>query len=117
MEDAADWYRNCIRGGETGIKGYLLLNILSAQIDALKRGVSQEDMPMVLVKASERAGEECLPLLEELSGQCPKKSNPEDDPFADMDFQDPAGMAEDWDTLMADVFNLGSGYSFDSFLS
>ena len=117
VEDAADWYRNCIRGGETGIKGYLLLNILSAQIDALKRGVSQEDMPMVLVKASERAGDECLPLLEELSGQCPKKFNPDEDPFAEMDFQDPAGLAEDWDTLMADVFNLGSGYSFDSFLS
>ncbi|KAF3003501.1 hypothetical protein E8E13_004646 [Curvularia kusanoi] len=115
VEDAADWYLNCVRAGETGIKGYMLLSILSAQIDALKRGVSQEEMPPILVRASESASETCLPLLEELAGE--KQSTEDADPFAEMDFQGPAGMSEDWDTLMADVFNLGAGYSFDSFLT
>lgn len=115
VEDAADWYLNCIRAGETGIKGYMLLSILSAQIDALKRDVSKEDMPLVLVKASERASDRCMPLLEELTG-C-TQTDEDVDPFANMDFQHSAGFLEDWDTLMADVFSLGSGDSFETFLT
>lgn len=114
VEDAADWYLNCIRGGETGIKGYMLLTILSAQIDALKRNVSKSDVPWILVQASEAAEGQCLPLLEELAG-C-KETNEDVDPFVNMDFQDSAGLLEDWDALMADVFSLGAGPSFDAFL-
>ncbi|KAJ4986273.1 C6 transcription factor [Stagonosporopsis vannaccii] len=114
VEDAADWYLNCIRAGETGIKGYMLLSILSAQIDALKRNVSKEDMSLILVEASEQASDRCVPLLEELSGCL--QANEAVDPFVNMDFQQPAGFLEDWDTLMADVFNLGSGTSFEALL-
>lgn len=115
VEDAADWYLNCIRAGETGIKGYMLLSILSAQIDALKRNVGKDDMPLILIEASERASGKCLPLLEELAG-C-TQTNEDVDPFVNMDFQHSAGFLEDWDTLMADVFNLGSGASFETFLT
>ncbi|KAJ8116445.1 hypothetical protein OPT61_g2141 [Boeremia exigua] len=115
VEDAADWYLNCIRAGETGIKGYMLLTILSAQIGALRKSVCKEDIPLILVKASERAEEQCLPLLEELAGGGTTDGNM--DPFANMDFQQSAGFLEDWDTLMADVFSLGSGESFDAFLT
>lgn len=114
VDDAADWYLNCIRGGETGIKGYMLLSILSAQIDALKRHVPKSDIPLILAQASEVAEGQCLPLLEELAG-C-KEANEDVDPFANIDFQDSAGLLEDWDALMADVFSLGPGPSFDAFL-
>jgi hypothetical protein len=115
VDDAADWYLHCIRAGETGIKGYMLLNLLAAQIDALKRDVPKEEIPLILITAAERAEGECLPLLEELA-DC-KKPDEEVDPFVNMDFQQSAGYLEDWDTLMADVFNLGSGTQWDSFLT
>ncbi|KAF2630996.1 putative C6 transcription factor [Macroventuria anomochaeta] len=114
VEDAADWYLHCIRAGETGIKGYMLLSILSAQIDALERNVSKDDMPPILVKAAEDASDRCMPLLEELAGY--KQTEDEADPFLNMDFQQSAGFLEDWDTLMADVFNFGAGASFEALL-
>ena len=113
VEDAADWYLQCIRAGETGIKGYLLLSILGAQINALKQNISKDDMPLTLVKAGERAEERCVPLLEELAGF--KQTNEDIDPFVNMNFQQSTDFLEDWDTLMADVFNLGGGTSFDAF--
>ncbi|KAJ4379788.1 hypothetical protein N0V86_004972 [Didymella sp. IMI 355093] len=115
VDDAADWYLQCIKAGETGVKGYILLSLLAAQIDALKRDVPKEDIPPIVLKASERAQEQCIPLLEELAG-C-KQPNEEVDPWVNMDFQQSAGYLEDWDTLMADVFNLGTGTSWDSFLT
>lgn len=115
VDDAADWYLQCIRAGETGIKGYMLLSILAAHIDALKRDTPKEEVPSILAAASESAGEQCVPLLEELAG-C-KQPNEEVDPWVNIDFQHTAGFLEDWDTLMADVFNMGTGTSFDSFLT
>lgn len=115
VDDAADWYLQCIRAGETGIKGYMLLSILAAHIDALKRDTPKEEVPSILAAASGSAGEQCVPLLEELAG-C-KQPNEEVDPWVNIDFQHTAGFLEDWDTLMADVFNMGTGTSFDSFLT
>lgn len=115
VEDATDWYLQCVRAGETGIKGYILLTILGTQIDAIKRSVSKKDMAKLLVDAAEDAQDRCLPLLEELAGY--RVSSEADDPFVNMDFQQSAGLLEDWDTLMADVFNLGAGASFDAFLT
>jgi hypothetical protein len=115
VEDAADWYLQCIRAGETGIKGYMLLSILSTQIGAIKRNVSKDDMPLLIIKAAETGSDRCLPVLEQLAG-C-RQSNDTVDPFENIDFQQSAGLLEDWDTLMADVFNLGAGPSFDAFLT
>jgi hypothetical protein len=115
LEDATDWYLHCIRAGETSIKGYMLLSIVSAQNEALKRHVDEEDMPAILVKAAEDAGDHCLPLLEELAGYT--QNNSGISPFGDTEFQPSPDFLEDWDTLMADVFNLGAGASFDAFLT
>ncbi len=111
VEDAADWYLNCIRAGETGIKGYMLLTILSAQIDAIKRNVSKEDMPPILIRAFENAEKRCLPLLEDLA-EC-GQANGGADPFLQVGIQQTSELLEDWDTLMAD----GPGESFDAFLT
>lgn len=56
VEDAADWYVQCIKAGETSPKGYMLLSILSTQIDAIKRNINKDEVPAMLVKAAEEAG-------------------------------------------------------------
>ncbi|KAF1362950.1 hypothetical protein EJ07DRAFT_105711, partial [Lizonia empirigonia] len=114
VEDAADWYVQCIKAGETSPKGYMLLSILSTQIDAMKRNINKDEVPAMLVKAAEEAGNRCLPLLEELAGY----SQGADDamPFDGMDLRQSPEFLEGWDTLMADVFNFGAGASFDAFL-
>ncbi|KAF9694377.1 hypothetical protein EKO04_007550 [Ascochyta lentis] len=111
VEDAADWYLQCIRAGETSIKGYMLLSVLSAQINAIKQRVSKEEMSVIIVKTAEDAGDLCLPLLEELAGY--KTSEDAAGIFGSVDFQQSPDFLEDWDTLMADVFNFGPGASFD----
>ncbi|KAF1927975.1 uncharacterized protein M421DRAFT_421179 [Didymella exigua CBS 183.55] len=68
-------------------------------------------MPLILVEALERVGEQCIPLLDELAG-C-KQPNEYVDPWLSTDFQHSAGLLEDWNTLMADAFNLGTRVSFD----
>ncbi|KAJ4366063.1 hypothetical protein N0V95_000290 [Ascochyta clinopodiicola] len=115
VEDAADWYLQCIKAGETSIKGYMLLSVLSAQINAIRQHVSKDEMPPIIAKAAEDAGVYCLPLLEELAGHSQNDNGP--GVFGDIDFQQSPDLLEDWDTLMADVFNFGPGTSFDSFLT
>jgi hypothetical protein len=55
------------RGGETNIKGYLLICVVASQIEGLMRGLGKDEYPKLLVKAAEDAEEKCLPILEEIA--------------------------------------------------
>jgi hypothetical protein len=110
-EDAADLYLRCIAAGETGIKGYLLLKILIAQIDGVRRGVRSIEMQGMLGKAAEEAIETCLPVLEKMAGQ----NNEFDGGTAEFDFSMPEFMG-DWDLAMSDVFNFDGGGSLEAFM-
>lgn len=64
MEDAKKWGLRCIEAGETNIKGYLFLCLVYAQIEGMMRGLSREEFPEVLLKATEEAEFACLSILE-----------------------------------------------------
>jgi hypothetical protein len=66
FEDAKTWSLKCSEAGETNIKGYLLISLVSAQIEGLMRGVKKDEFPALLVKAAEHTGEKCLPMLERM---------------------------------------------------
>jgi hypothetical protein len=108
-EEAADLVLRCIEAGETGIKGYILLSVLIAQIDGIKRRLGKEDMQIVLGKAAEGAVERCVPLLERIAGQESRSEDEGEDfnfptsPFFVGDFM------TDWDLVMSDSFNFGTG--------
>jgi hypothetical protein len=108
-EEAADLVLRCIEAGETGIKGYLLLRVLIAQIDGIKRRLRKDDMLAVLGRAAEEAVERCLPILERIAGQ----QSTTDGEVGDFDWQmspDSVGnFIGDWDLVMSDVFNFGGG--------
>jgi hypothetical protein len=108
-EEAADLVLRCIEAGETGIKGYILLRVLVAQIDGIKRRLNKEDMQIMLGKAAEEAVERCVPLLERIAGQ---ESRAEGE-VGDFNFAMSPNFSDDfmgdWDLVMSDSFNFGIG--------
>ena len=114
IDDAAQWYLQCMQAGETGIKGYLLLRFLITQIDATRRRVQQDEIPNLVVAAAEQAAEKALSLLEEMVGQQPEGAGVAASEEPDLRFS--PDFMEDWDMVMSDTFHFGDGGSFDAFL-
>jgi hypothetical protein len=104
LEDAPRWYLRCIEAGETGIKGYILHCMLNAQIDGIVRNIGKEEIPAILTKAAEDAGDCCLPLLENLRRQ--QQNGQTDQPLDNPDFEPSLEFTKDWDLVMSDVFNV-----------
>ena len=119
VEDASIWYLRCIQAGETGVKGYLLLRLLEAWIDGTKRQVSQADLPALLLEASEQAVDICIPILEAAASAKERPTGPSEEGRSgsgSFDFEFLSEPMEDWDTLMAETFDLGGIGSFDGFM-
>ncbi|EHK98620.1 putative Uncharacterized transcriptional regulatory protein [Glarea lozoyensis 74030] len=83
-----------IKSGETNIKGYLLIHVVTAQIDALRKGVDRNAMPSILVQATQDVEDVCLPILEEMASQAQVEENA--DGLADMSFGASVRGTEDW---------------------
>jgi hypothetical protein len=66
LEEAKLWCLQCIKSGETSIKGHLLISVIIAQINALRRGENKNKIPSTLAKAAEDSVETCLSLLKEM---------------------------------------------------
>ncbi|KIW63974.1 hypothetical protein PV04_08934 [Phialophora macrospora] len=64
LEDAQSLMLRCVEAGETNIKNYLLLSVLSAQIGGLLRGLPRDAFPPLLTQSAEDAITTCLATLE-----------------------------------------------------
>ncbi|KAM0275893.1 hypothetical protein ACHAQH_007280 [Verticillium albo-atrum] len=64
MEDAKAWSLVCIEAGETNFKSHLLVCVVSAAIEAARRGLDGEQRVGAVVQAAEAALERSLRLLE-----------------------------------------------------
>ncbi|KAF4159884.1 hypothetical protein CNMCM8927_001251 [Aspergillus lentulus] len=101
LEDAMAWCLRVIKAGETNVKGYLLMSIVSARVEGLMRGLGENEATSLLVKAVENVGEKCLPILEEMAASIQEQSGGPVDDMADE-------MTNDWNFLNPDApFNLG----------
>jgi hypothetical protein len=69
IQDAKALSLQCIKIGETNIKGYLFISLVSTQLDALMQGVSESELPKLLIKAAEEAEDKCLSILEPLAAK------------------------------------------------
>jgi len=124
MEDAANFYLRCMQAGETGCKGYIILRLLDAWVDAITRRVNRSELPALLIKAAEQAVEACIPVLEALAGvQQPTGGTAGTlgldgtGGLGDYDFQLSPELIEDWDMLMSGTFRLSDLENIDAFLS
>ncbi|KAI4650345.1 hypothetical protein J4E93_002701 [Alternaria ventricosa] len=120
VDEAADWYLRCIQAGETGIKGYLLLRLIGACMDAERNHVERSEFPALLVEALENAAQVCIPVLEALAG-CEEPSlgatGMEGNGMEGFDFQFSPEFTEDWDMLMSREFSVDTTGVFDAFVS
>lgn len=66
MEDAKSWTWNCIRAGETNIKGYLFIRMACAQVEGLMKGLSAEEVASMIISTAEEAEERCMRFFEEV---------------------------------------------------
>lgn len=102
LDDAKTWCLRCIEAGETNIKGYLLMCVVSAHIEALRRGLVKDEMPGFLVKAAESALETSLPMLEKMAAQ-DRETDGNVNGCYQIALNTPPEITEDWDFLMSDA--------------
>ncbi|KAK3297791.1 uncharacterized protein B0H64DRAFT_416719 [Chaetomium fimeti] len=66
VQDYKVWSWRSMETGETNTKGYLVACMIYAQVDAMRRGMSDEDTVAYVVKSAEDSEEECLALFEQI---------------------------------------------------
>ncbi|OBT63714.1 hypothetical protein VE03_06182 [Pseudogymnoascus sp. 23342-1-I1] len=105
VEENKAWLLRRIEAGETNIKGYLLLCVVTTQIDALTRGLEKEEMLRLCLEAAEESEEVCFPLLEAMVAQGRDGGG---DSGILTGLGTPEGGVEDWEFMVTDaLFELG----------
>lgn len=98
--DARAWCLQCIKAGETNVKGYLLMCVIVAQIEGLKQRLDRDDIAQLSSKAVADAWKTCLPVFEEMAGQ------PHAEGTADELHEKPLGawssFIDDWDFMVSE---------------
>ncbi|KAK4868365.1 hypothetical protein LT330_007087 [Penicillium expansum] len=100
IHDAKALSLKYIKIGETNIKGYLFMSLVSTQLDALMQGVSKDEIPKLLIKAAEEAEDKCLSILEPMAAKG-QNENIGETPEAESTTSLP-DMINDWDSMMSD---------------
>ena len=100
LEDAKTLMLRCIEAGETNTKNYLLICVISAQIDGLMRGLPKDGFPPLLIKAAKDAVTICLSILERKAAQCREEVMLEGDGFNHMSLNIPDDVMEGWEFLV-----------------
>ena len=104
LDEAKAWCLQCMEAGETNVKGYLLTNLVTAQIQGLMQGLGEVAATALLVKAVEETEQKSSPILEEKIAQGRKEG---DGNWLDQMTLDTAPeMMEDWDFMVSDELPL-----------
>lgn len=102
LEDNKTWLLRRIEAGETNVKGYLLLCVVIAQIDALNRGLGHDEMMRLCLEVAEKSEDVCIPLLEEMAA---KGRDGGGDSGVLSGLQTPEGGVEDWEFMVSWVLS------------
>ena len=99
LEETRSWAMQCIQAGETNIKCYLLLSLITTQVDGLMRGLRKDELPALLVKTAEDVEDECLPILQEKAAESQKEGTV--DGLDQMSLNVASETMEDWDFMVS----------------
>ncbi|KAF2184010.1 hypothetical protein K469DRAFT_784764 [Zopfia rhizophila CBS 207.26] len=102
LDDAKAWCLRVIKAGETNVKGYLLMSVVSAQIEGLMRGLGKDEVAELLAKAVENVEERCLPILEEMAAAQGQGEGAVDG-LQQVSLATPVEAMEDWGFMISDA--------------
>ncbi|KFX94872.1 hypothetical protein O988_06103 [Pseudogymnoascus sp. VKM F-3808] len=100
LDDNMAWQLRRIQAGETNVKGYLLICVITTQIDALSRGLGKDEMLRLCLEAAEESEEVCFPLLEEMAAQT---RNGDGGSGIQTGLGTPEGLVEDWEFMASET--------------
>ncbi|KAF2137397.1 uncharacterized protein K452DRAFT_110620 [Aplosporella prunicola CBS 121167] len=99
LADAEAWCLRCVEIGETNVKGYVLVCVVTALIRGLSARLGRNEIHALLVKAMRNAAAACVPLLE---GMAARGWGEESVGEAQQMALGETSVLDDWDKLMAD---------------
>lgn len=101
LDDTKTLTLRCIEAGETNIKNYLLICVVSAQINGLMQCMPKDKFPQLLIKAAEDAVERCLSIFKGKPAQCLEDAVPNVDGLSQESLLNaPADLMEGWDFMV-----------------
>lgn len=112
LEDIKAWLWKCQESGVTNTKGYLIVSIVCALVDAMRKRMTEEDTIAHVLRAAEEAEERSLELLERI--EVSTRPTHEaldvgvDGISGDMGFSPDLGM-EGWNSMVSDCDELNLG--------
>jgi Fungal specific transcription factor domain len=98
LDGAKTWCLKCIEAGETNIRSYLLICVITAQIEGLMQGLGKEEILTQLINSAEDAEVRCLPILEDMAAHGKVDGICDELPEKSMDT--PQEGIEDWDFMV-----------------
>ena len=64
VDESPSWCLKALQAGETNVKGYMLLSGLAAHVDAVRRGLDNDETALALLRAVDDVQKASLPILE-----------------------------------------------------
>ena len=99
LEDVKTWAFRCIEVGETNMKGYLLICLMTSYIEGLKQQLTKDKLGEFLSQAAAEAGKRCVEVLSKLAAPI-ETQRPLDEHFGP-NFEVPPEPVEDWDLMVS----------------
>lgn len=98
LDDGMAWCKRVVEAGETNVKGCLLIGLVIAHLDALRKGMKKEDIAEALVRTMEELGSTCLAMVEEAAAR--DDYGDVEDGFETGSATTPIEGMEDWDFMV-----------------
>ncbi|OAR02830.1 hypothetical protein LLEC1_01601 [Akanthomyces lecanii] len=115
LEDAKDFTLQCVDAGETNVKGYLFICLITAQIYSLQYGMGQDEVQQAILRAVEDALDVSLHKLEQMRRAGPNRRVPNysvDSTYATA-LATPVDMAKSCDAQMSEMMFPSSNEAMD----
>lgn len=102
-EEAKEWNIRCIKAGETSAKGYLVMCILCAHIDGLRKALGKEELYQSLARAATEAMETSLAVLEDVACKTGAAGMEREGEIGEISREADTipNMVEDWDFMVS----------------
>lgn len=113
LAEATTWSLRSIEVGETNIKNYMLIHIVTAQVKGLMQRLPKEELSGLLIDAAEEAEAKCLLILQNMVARGSTGVN--ENELNQMSLNAPHDSLEDWNIMVSKncLYILFETHNFD----